>query len=67
MEVIINLIVQMKGPNSTETKKLAQDLIVSKWQSWGSQWASHNSKSEILIIVKHGLVESGLREVLEVG
>ena len=67
MEVIISRIVQTKELDSTETKKLAQDQIVSKWQSWDSHWASHNSESEILIILKHCLVEPGTREALERG
>lgn len=65
--IIISRIVQMKELDSTETKKLAQNQIASKRQSWDSPWASHNSKSEIWIILKRCLVESGTREALEGG
>lgn len=52
----------MKVLDSIETKKLAHDQFVSKWQIWDSLWGSHNSTPEILNILKHCLVESAARK-----
>lgn len=65
MEAIISPIVQMKELDSTETKKLAREQMVSKRQSWDSHWSGCISKSEFLSFLKHCLVESGTREDLE--
>lgn len=55
----------MKELDSTETKKLAWEQMVSKQQSWDSHWSGDSSKSEFLSVLKHCLVESGTREDLE--
>lgn len=65
MEAIISPIVQMKELDSTETKKLAREQMVSKQQSWDSHWSGYSSKSEFLSVLKHRLVGSGAREDLE--